>query len=158
MVARLDQSYSRAVQLRLQIYRTSRPGLARPPTVSGAAQQTELYVVRPRHAMFLRVGIHPLPDGLDLAQEYFCKEWMCVEDTMAAALDTKVRDAGWYFMWLHSSYSRLGVGRGATSAVGRATTPALNRVKPRFNAAELDLVNVTKYPGFQVARVTIHAR
>jgi hypothetical protein len=56
------------------------------------------------HAMFLRVGCI-LPDGLDLAQEHFCKEWMCVEDTMAAALDTKVRNAGWHFMWLHSSYS-----------------------------------------------------
>jgi hypothetical protein len=83
---------------------------------------------------------------------------MCVEDTMAAALDTKVRDAGWYFMWLHSSYSRFGVGRGATSAIGKATTRALNQVKRRFNAAELDLVHVSKYPGFQIARVTIHAR
>jgi hypothetical protein len=107
--------------------------------------------------MFLRVGCI-LPDGLDLAQEHFCKEWMCVEDTMAAALDTKVRNAGWHFMWLHSSYSRLGVGRGATSAIGKATTRALNQVERRFNAAELDLVNVSKYPGFQVARVTIHAR
>jgi hypothetical protein len=107
--------------------------------------------------MFLRVGCI-LPDGLDLAQEHFCKEWMSVEDTTAAALDTKVRRVGWHFMWLHSSYSRFGVGRGATSAIGKATIRALNQVKRRFNAAELDLVNVSKYPGFQVARVTIHAR
>jgi hypothetical protein len=107
--------------------------------------------------MFLRVG-SVLPDGLDLAQEHFCKEWMSVDDTTAAALDRKVRSVGWYFMWLHSSYSRFGIGRGATSAIGKATTRALNRVKRRFNAAELDLVNVSKYPGFQIARVTIHAR
>src|SRR5882757_9666183 len=104
-----------AVQLRLQIYRTSRPGLARPPTVSGAAQQTELYVVRPRHAMFLRVGIHPLPDGLDLAQEYFAKSG-CVSKIpwlrpWTRRSETRVGTS----CGLHSSYSRSGVGRGATS-------------------------------------------
>jgi hypothetical protein len=107
--------------------------------------------------MFLRAGC-VLPDGLHLAQERFCNEWMSVDDTMAAALDVKIRDAGWHFIWLQSSYRRLGVGRKATSAIDKATTRALNQVKSRFNAAELDLVTVSKYPGFQVAKVTIHAR
>jgi hypothetical protein len=40
---------------------------------------------------------------LQLAQERFCNEWMSVDDTMAAALDVKIRDAGWHFIWLHTA-------------------------------------------------------
>jgi hypothetical protein len=83
---------------------------------------------------------------------------MSVKDTMAAALDLKVRNAGWHFMWLEDAYVRFGVGRSATSAIDRATIRALDRIKDRFNAAELDSIKVSKYPGFQVATITLHAR
>jgi hypothetical protein len=109
------------------------------------------------HAIFLRMGC-VLPDGLNLTQEQFCQAWMFVEDTMSAALDLKVRNAGWHFMWLEDACSRRGVGLTATSAIGRATTLALNQIKGRFNAAELDSVSVRKYPGFQIAKVTLHPR
>jgi hypothetical protein len=61
-------------------------------------------------------------------------------------------------MWFEGSYSRLGAGRTAESAIGKAMTLALNQVNGRFNAAELDSIHVRKYPGFQVAKVTLHAR
>jgi hypothetical protein len=61
-------------------------------------------------------------------------------------------------MWLEGSYSRLGAGRTTESAIGKAMTLALNQVNGRFNAAELDSINVKKYPSFQVAKVTLHAR
>jgi NAD/NADP transhydrogenase alpha subunit len=34
----------------------------------------------------------------------------------------------------------------------------LNQLHSYFNAAELDAVSVTKYIGFQVAKVSLHAR
>jgi hypothetical protein len=83
---------------------------------------------------------------------------MSVEDTTTAALDTKVRSTGWHFMWLMEAYSCLGVGRTAESARGCAITLALSKVKQSFNAAELGLVKFTKYPGFQIARISLHAR
>ena len=83
---------------------------------------------------------------------------MSVEDITAAALDTKVRSAGWHFMWLMEAHSCLGVGRTAESARGCAITLALSKVKQSFNAAELGLVKFTKYPGFQVARIILHTR
>lgn len=83
---------------------------------------------------------------------------MSVKDTMAAALDVKVRNAGWHFMWLEDSYARFGVGRMATSAVDKAVLSALDRIKDRFNAAELGSVSVSKYPGFRVAKITLYAR
>ncbi len=107
--------------------------------------------------MFLRVGC-VLPDGLDLIQEQFCGTWMSVKDTMAAALDVKVRNVGWHFMWLEDTYARFGFGRTATSAIDKAIARALDRIKDRFNAAELDLISVSKYLGFQVAKITLHSR
>jgi len=77
---------------------------------------------------------------------------------MAAALDLKVRNAGWHFMWLEDVYARYGVGRTATSAIDKAITRALDRIKNRFNAAELDSVSVSKYLGFRVAKITLHSR
>ena len=107
--------------------------------------------------MFLRTGCM-LPDGIDLRQEQFCEKWMCVEDTTAAALDDKIRNAGWHFMWLQDAYSHFATGRTAESAIGKAIDLALHQVKGRFNAAELDSINARKYPGFVVARVTLYAR
>ncbi|MCU1312746.1 MAG: hypothetical protein JWM54_503 [Acidobacteriaceae bacterium] len=40
---------------------------------------------------------------------------------------------------------------------GRWLLP-LNRTEGRFNAAELGLVKVTRYPGFHIARATLHTR
>jgi hypothetical protein len=107
--------------------------------------------------MFLRAGCI-LPDGLDLIQEQFCGTWMSVKDTVAAALDLKVRNAGWHFMWLEDAYARFGVGRTATAAIDQAIARALDRIKERFNAAELDSVSVSKYLGFRVAKITLYAR
>jgi hypothetical protein len=110
-----------------------------------------------QYAIFLRTRCL-LPSGLGLIQKQFCELWMSVEDTTASALDTKVRNAGWHFMWLMEAYSCLGIGRTAESARRRAIILALSKVKQRFNAAELGLVKFTKYPGFQVARIILHTR
>jgi hypothetical protein len=83
---------------------------------------------------------------------------MSVKDTMAAALDLKVRNAGWHFMWLEDACARIGVGRTATAAIDQAITRALDRIKDRFNAAELQSVSVSKYLGFRVAKITLYAR
>lgn len=107
--------------------------------------------------MFLRTGCI-LPDGLALNQERFCGTWMSVKDTMPFALDLKVRNAGWHFMWLEDAYSHRGIGLTAATAIDNAITRALNRVKGRFNAAELNSVKISKYPGFQVAKITLRSR
>lgn len=83
---------------------------------------------------------------------------MSVEDTTAAALDIKLRSADWHFMWLTEAHSCLGIGRTAESARSNAIALALKKVQQRFNAAELSLLKITKYPGFQVAKVVLQAR
>lgn len=57
------------------------------------------------NVMFLRTACF-LPDGLDLTQKRFSEAWMSVEETTSAALDVKVRSAGWNFIWLKDVCSR----------------------------------------------------
>ena len=60
-------------------------------------------------------------------------------------------------MWIEDAYSRSGIGFTVTSAINKAVTRALNQVKGRFNAAELSVIKTSKYPGFHVARITLHS-
>jgi hypothetical protein len=95
---------------------------------------------------------------MELIQTRFDEKWMSVENATAATLDARIRNAGWHFMFLHTAHSRLGIGRTAESATSKAMALALKRTESRFNAAELGLVKITRYPGFHVARATLHTR
>jgi hypothetical protein len=83
---------------------------------------------------------------------------MSVENATATSLDVRVRNAGWHFMCSQTAHSSVGIGRSAESATAKAMALALKQTERRFNAAELDLVKVTRYPGFHVARATLHTR
>jgi len=107
--------------------------------------------------MFLRTGCS-LPPKLALIQEPFCQSWATAESTSAASLDIGLRKAGWHFMWLTEAHSCIGIGRTAESASSKAITTGLKKIHLRFNAAELDLLKITKYPGFHVARVILRTR
>ena len=52
-------------------------------------------------------------------------------------------------MWLEDAYARFGIGRTATSAIDKAIARALEGIKDRFNAAELNSISVSKYLGFR---------
>jgi hypothetical protein len=107
--------------------------------------------------MFLRNGC-PLPEGFRLKLQRFNEHWMSAGDISSAGLDVALRSAGWHFMWVQKICTRSGFGRTESSALAQATNRALGRISGRFNAAEVDSVRVSAYPGFRVARVTAHAR
>ncbi|MGC2637500.1 MAG: hypothetical protein WA294_10010 [Acidobacteriaceae bacterium] len=108
-------------------------------------------------AIFLRVGCI-LPNGLHLKQKPFGKDWVSVENAAPAQLDLAVRGAGWHFMWIEWACSRSGCGRTDEAASNRAITRALAQTKPRFNAAELSGLRVSRYLGFRVAKATLRMR
>jgi hypothetical protein len=110
-----------------------------------------------RHSVLLRKGC-VLPDRLDPVREPFGNNWMLVEEIMASVFDTMIRQAGWHSMWMRSPCSRRGFGLTPERATHRAVVRALNAVPRHFNAAELDSVQVVKYPGFSVANATLHPR
>ncbi len=81
-----------------------------------------------------------------------------MDEIPAPVFDTVIRQAGWHFMWLQGACSRRGFGSTRGVATQRALVRALVGVSRRFNAAELDAVHVSKYPGLQVANVTVQPR
>jgi hypothetical protein len=109
------------------------------------------------HAMFLRERCI-LPDRFDLRRKRFCEDWELVEDILAADLDSKIRHAGWHFMWSQECRSCRCVGLTEESAINRAVAYALGRLAKRFNAAELDSVEMTKFSGLHIAKVKVQAR
>ena len=106
------------------------------------------------HSVFLRSGC-VLPDRLDPSLEPIDEGWSVVKDIPALLFDGMVRQAGWHFMWLQEAYSRRAFGLTEEAAIRRALSRALKGVSRRFNAAELDSIRITQYPGFQVADVTV---
>lgn len=107
--------------------------------------------------VFLRAGC-TIPDGMNLGQERFCEKWMSVEALMPIALEAQIRNRGWHFIWLEDAYSCRGTGLTEAAAVTKAVARALGQVKSGFNAAELESVKVSKYPGFWIAKITLCAR
>lgn len=106
------------------------------------------------HSVFLRSGCI-LPDRFEPCQQPIGEEWSVIEEIPALVFDTMVRQAGWHFIWLQEACSRRGFGLTEDAAIRRALSRALKGVSKRFNAAELDSVQITQYPGFQVANVTV---
>ena len=58
-------------------------------------------------------------------------------------------------MWLQGACSRRGIGLTGETAIRRAVSRALKRVSKRFNAAELDSLEIAEYPGFHIVNVTL---
>ena len=110
-----------------------------------------------RHSVFLRKGCE-MPAHFDLAQQPSADGWMLVEEIEAPVLDTMIRHAGWHFVCLQAPYSRSGVGLSRDEAVHQALTRALKGLKASFNAAELESVQVSSYPAFHIAKVTLQSR
>lgn len=109
------------------------------------------------HSVFLRKGC-VLPNLLDPLQESVGENWTQVEELDAPVFDTMIRQAGWHFMWIQKACARKGFGISRQNAIDRALIHALDGVGSRFNAAELDFVQVAKCLGFHVATVTVQSR
>jgi hypothetical protein len=109
------------------------------------------------HAIFLRDGC-TLPDKFVLHQERYCRDWMLVEGFAALTLDSKIRGAGWHFVWRLGSSARRGCGRTREGALRHALKRALKVTEKQFNASELDSIQARKYLGFYVVKVVLQPR
>jgi hypothetical protein len=78
-----------------------------------------------------------------------------VEDIPALAFDSMIRKAGWCFLWLQESCSRRGFGATEEVAIRRALARALRGISKQHNAAEIDAVQITQYPGIHVVNITL---
>jgi hypothetical protein len=109
------------------------------------------------HSVFLRNDC-VLPTQLDPLRSPFGEQWVLVDQIPASVFDTMIRQAGWHFIWMSGSCSRRGFARTQDKAIERALGRALLAVSRQPNAADFESVQVTKYPGFLVANVTVQRR
>jgi len=109
------------------------------------------------HSVFLRKECI-LPNHLDPLRESMGNGWTRVEEISAPVLDTIIRQAGWHFIWVLPDCARRGLGTSLEAATNRALTRALGGIPRQFNAAELDSVHITKYPGIYVVNVMLLSR
>ena len=109
------------------------------------------------HTVFLRDDCI-LPSSLNPLRHTFGEHWTLVEGIPARVFDTMIRQAGWHFIWVLGSCSRRGWARTQDAAIDRGLGRALQSLSNHANAAELDSVQITRYPWFHIANVTLQRR
>jgi hypothetical protein len=105
--------------------------------------------------MLVRARLN-LPDGLKLATEEFREGWNIVRTGNAVRLKKKIHARGWNFIKIGDGSLRSGVGETSQEAIASALKMALRRVSARFNAAEVEHIELTRYPWFFLARVRVY--
>ena len=108
-----------------------------------------------KRTMLLRGHIE-LPDNLKLATEEFREGWNIVRSGGARLLDREVRRRGWHFIRIREGSLRGGVGQTSQEAIAGALKLALRCLSERFNAAEVENIELKIYPWFFLARVTVY--
>jgi hypothetical protein len=105
--------------------------------------------------MLLR-GRVKLPDDLNLVTEEFQEGWSFVQSGDTHWLDKEIRRHGWHFMWIGEGSLRSGVGQTSQEAIAGALKLALRHVNGCFNAAEVESIELKKYPWFVLAKVKVY--
>ena len=105
--------------------------------------------------MLLRAGLE-LPGGAVLATDEFQEGWRFLRTVNAKRLEKKVLSRGWNFIKITGGSLRSGVGASSQEAIASALKLALRRVNGYFNAAELEHIELTEYPWFFLARISLN--
>jgi len=104
--------------------------------------------------LLLRTHIE-LPDGLKLVTHEFREGWNFAHFANSRRLEDKVITQGWSFTRIADGSLRSGVGDTSQEAIASALKLALRRLNLYFNAAEVEHIELTKYPWFFLARVRV---
>jgi hypothetical protein len=94
-------------------------------------------------------------NGLKLATEKFCAGWNYVRSADARRLGKKIHACG--LNLTNSAYEAMksGVGSSSQEAIAHALTLTLRHVSESFNAVEVKHIELTQYPWFFLARVSV---
>jgi hypothetical protein len=107
--------------------------------------------------LLLRARIE-LPEGLKLATDEFREGWEFARIVNSYRLEKQIAAHGWNFIKVDNGQLRSGVGDTSQEAIANALNLALRRIGQNFNAAEVEHVELTQYPWFFLARVTVSPR
>lgn len=96
-----------------------------------------------------------LPEGLKFATDEFREGWSFSRSLDARRLEKKILGHGWNFIKIVDGPLRSGVGDTSQQAIAGALKLALRCVSSPFNAAQVDYIQLTRYPWFFLARVRV---
>src|ERR1700735_4752145 len=105
--------------------------------------------------MLLR-GRVELPGNLTFTTEEFREGWNFVRSGGARRLDKEVRRRGWHFIRIDEGSLRSGVGQTPKETIACALNLALRCFSKRFNAAEVEHIELKTYPWFVLAKVKVY--
>ncbi|MGD0522273.1 MAG: hypothetical protein ABSA48_13525 [Terracidiphilus sp.] len=97
-----------------------------------------------------------LPAGLKLATDEFHEGWNFMRTGDAQRLKEKIQTRGWNFIRIADESLRSGVGDTSQEAIASGLKLALRHVSTHFNAVEVEHIELTQYPWFFLARVSVY--
>jgi hypothetical protein len=97
-----------------------------------------------------------LPDGLQWSTKEFREGWSFLRAVTLLQLEKQIVSHDWNFIRIATGSLRCGVGDTAQESIANALRLALRRVGPRFNAAVVKNIELTQYPWFFMARVSVN--
>lgn len=104
--------------------------------------------------VLLRLHVE-LPIGLKIATDEFGEDWEFVRSGNGSQMEKKLQKRGWHFIKVADVLMGSGVGKTAQAAVAGALKLALCRVNEYFNGVEIKRIELTEYPWFILARVSV---
>lgn len=105
--------------------------------------------------MLLREQV-TMPLGLNLAREAFREGWGFMPRASAEGLARKMRLYGWSCQKIADAVLKSGVGATSKEAVASALKLALRHISEHSNAVEVARIELTQYPWFFLARVSVY--
>ncbi len=105
--------------------------------------------------MLVRARIE-LPVGLKLATDEFREGWNFIWPEDTRWLKEQMQPRGWSLIKSCDGPLRSGVGETSQEAIASALKHALRFIGKNFHAVEVEQINLTAYPWFFLARVTVH--
>jgi hypothetical protein len=97
-----------------------------------------------------------LPAGFKMATDEFREGWKRIRAGGKRRLEKKVQTKGWNFIRIADGTLRSGVGETSQEAIASALKLALRRVGAHSNAVEVERIELTQYPWFFLARVSVN--
>jgi hypothetical protein len=97
-----------------------------------------------------------LPEGFKALTEEFREGWLVMRTMGATQLGKKIRAKNWILVRSESNAKGSGVAKNEPDAIARALKQALRSVDVNSNAVEVNRVEVTAYPWFFLARLSVN--
>jgi len=105
--------------------------------------------------MLVRARIE-LPVDIKLATDEFREGWNVILPEDTGWLERKMQSRGWNLIKICDGPLKSGVGETSQEAIASALKHTLRLIGKNVHAVEVEKINLTAYPWFFLARVTVH--